>query len=119
MRSWAAISSLGVRALRPLVVATLFAALLFGTSGCVRRRLTVRTNPPGAQVFVDDQEIGTTPCSAAFVYYGTRKITLMKDGYRTETIYQKIPAPWYQIPPLDFVAEHIYPLEHRNDRMLA
>ena len=32
-------------------------------------------------MFVDDQEIGTTPCSAAFVYYGTRKITVMKDGY--------------------------------------
>ncbi|HZN34398.1 MAG TPA: PEGA domain-containing protein, partial [Pirellulaceae bacterium] len=54
------------------------------TSGCVRRRLTVRTFPPGAQVYVDDQEIGTTPCSASFVYYGTRKITVMKDGYRTE-----------------------------------
>src|SRR5207247_4817924 len=74
---------------RPVVATLLFAALCLSTTGCVRRRLTVRTNPPGAQVFVDDQEIGTTPCSAAFVYYGTRKITLMKDGYRTETIFQK------------------------------
>jgi hypothetical protein len=78
----------------------------------------VRTTPPGAQVFIDDQEIGTTPCSAAFVYYGTRKITLMKDGYRTETIFQKIPAPWYQIPPLDFLVENISPLEHRDERIV-
>lgn len=118
MLGWAAISSTGARTRRPLAVALLFCALLFGASGCVRRRLTVRTTPPGAQVFVDDQEIGTTPCSAAFVYYGTRKITLMKDGYRTETVYQKIPPPWYEIPPLDFLVENVYPLEHRDERIV-
>jgi len=100
------------------MVALLVAALALSTTGCVRRRMTVRTTPPGAQVFVDDQEIGTTPCSAAFVYYGTRKITIMKDGYRTETIYQKIPPPWYEIPPLDFLVENVYPLEQRDERMV-
>src|SRR5215207_6884615 len=87
-------------------------------TGCVRRRLTVRTNPPGAQVFVDDQEIGTTPCSAAFVYYGTRKITLMKDGYKTETIFQKIPPPWYEYPPLDFFVENAVAREIRDERVV-
>jgi hypothetical protein len=86
--------------------------------GCVRRRLTVRTHPPGAQVFVDDQEIGTTPCSSSFVYYGTRKVTLMKDGYRTETLYQKINPPWYQIPPLDFVSENLLIRELRDERVV-
>src|SRR5438876_11243344 len=95
----------------PLVATLFVAALCLSGTGCVRRRLTVRTTPPGAQVFIDDQEIGTTPCSAAFVYYGTRKITLMKDGYRTETIFQKIRPPWYEISPLDFVAEYVYPVE--------
>lgn len=87
-------------------------------TGCVRRRLTVRTNPPGAQVFVDDQEIGTTPCSSAFVYYGTRKITVMKDGYRTETIFQKIPPPWYEVPPLDIFVENLVPREIRDERVV-
>src|SRR5262245_45195499 len=98
-----------------LMIVCCAVSLMFIGSGCVRRRLSVRTNPPGAQVFVDDQEIGTTPCSAPFIYYGTRKITLMKDGYRTETIFQKIPPPWYEIPPLDFLVENIYPLEHRDE----
>jgi hypothetical protein len=102
----------------PLFAAAALVALLVTCSGCVRRRLTVRTNPPGAQVFIDDQEIGTTPCSAAFVYYGTRKITLMKDGYRTETIFQKIPPPWYEITPLDFLVENVYPLEQRDERIV-
>jgi hypothetical protein len=84
----------------------------------VRRRLTVRTSPPGAQVFVDDQEVGTTPCSASFVYYGTRKITLIKDGYRTETLYQKLSAPGYEIPPLDFVNENLNPHEIRDERLV-
>jgi hypothetical protein len=87
-------------------------------SGCVRRRLTVRTNPPGAVVFVDDQEIGTTPCSASYVYYGTRKITVMKDGYRTETSYQRFSPPWYQIPPLDFVTENLVPREIRDEKTI-
>jgi hypothetical protein len=94
------------------------AALSVLSTGCVRRRLTVRTFPPGAQVFVDDQEIGTTPCSASFVYYGTRKITIMKDGYRTETLFQTLNPPWYQIPPLDFVTENLVPREIRDERVV-
>jgi hypothetical protein len=86
--------------------------------GCVRRRVTVRTNPPGAQVFIDDQEIGTTPCSASFVYYGTRKLTVMKEGYRTETVFQKLNPPWYEIPPLDFVSENLVPRETRDERII-
>lgn len=84
--------------------------------GCVRRRLTVRTNPPGAVVFVDDQEIGATPCSASYVYYGTRKITVMKDGYRTETLFQKFFPPWYEYPGLDFISENLVPHEIRDER---
>lgn len=101
---------------RLLLLGALAAVLC--SMGCVRRRLTVRTFPPGAQVFVDDQEIGTTPCSASFVYYGTRKVTLIKDGYKTETLYQKINAPWYQIPPLDFVSETLLVREVRDERMI-
>ena len=102
---------------RSLLLILCLAACLF-SSGCVRRRLTVRTFPAGAQVFVDDQEIGVTPCSASFVYYGTRKITVMKDGYRTETLFQKLNPPWYQIPPLDFVTENVVAREIRDERIV-
>jgi hypothetical protein len=109
-------SSLPARAAHCLLLALIVATCL--STGCVRRRLTVRTQPAGAQVFVDDQEIGTTPCSSSFVYYGTRKITLIKDGYRTETLYQKINPPWYQIPPLDFVSENLLVRELRDERVV-
>jgi hypothetical protein len=87
-------------------------------SGCVRRRMTIRTNPANAVVYVDDYEIGTTPVSVNFVHYGTRKIRIVKDGYETLTVEQPIPAPWYQIPPIDFVAETMVPKEIRDHRTL-
>ena len=96
----------------------LLAAIVVSTClpGCVRRRLTVRSNPPGALVYVDDQEIGTTPVSTEFIYYGSRKIQLVKDGYETVTVLQKFSAPWYQYPPLDFVSENLVPRELRDER---
>jgi len=87
-------------------------------SGCVRRRLTVRSSPPGATVYIDDQEVGTTPVSTPFVYYGTRKLQLVKDGYETQTIKHKVSAPWYQLPPLDFVSENLVPREIRDERIV-
>ena len=88
------------------------------SAGCVHRRFTVRSNPPGARVFVDGYEIGTTPVSHDFVYYGTRKIRLVKDGYETLTILQPIPTPWYDLPGIDFISENLIPNEIRDHRVL-
>jgi len=86
--------------------------------GCVRRRMTIRSNPIGASVFVDDQEVGTTPVSVDFTYYGTRKIQLIKDGYETLTVKQNFFAPWYQFPVIDFFSENVSPWEHRDEHQL-
>jgi hypothetical protein len=98
----------------------LLAVLLVCVStGCVQRRLTIRSNPPGALVLVDNYEIGTTPCSTDFIYYGTRKIQLVKDGFETLTLLQPIPTPWYEYPGLDFVSENLVPGEIRDERVLS
>lgn len=81
--------------------------------------MTIRSNPPGALVYVDDYEIGLTPVSVNFTYYGTRRIRLVKDGFETLTVMENIPAPWYQIPPLDFVSENLVPGEIRDRRTLT
>ena len=88
-------------------------------TGCVTRRLTMRSEPPGALVYVGDEEIGITPVSHGFTYYGTRKIRMVKDGYETLIVNQPIPAPWYQIPPLDFVSENVVPGEIRDERVIT
>jgi hypothetical protein len=87
-------------------------------SGCVQRRLTVRSNPPGALVYIDDYEVGTTPVSTDFVYYGTREVRLVKSGHETLTVLQPIPAPWYQWPGLDFISENLIPGEIRDERVV-
>ena len=94
-------------------------AAVFLQSGCVRRRLMVRSNPPGAMVYVDNQPIGKTPCATDFVYYGTREIRLVKAGFETLTVNQEIPAPWYQIPPLDFVSENVIPRKIQDYRTVS
>lgn len=86
--------------------------------GCVRRRMTVRTSPPGATVSIDNQLIGTSPAASSFVYYGTREIRIEKDGYRTETIRRKIKPPWYQWPVAEFVSETLWPGEIRDERII-
>ncbi len=103
---------------RAAIAAALF-ALLLTAPGCVERRFTIRSNPPGAQVYVDDYPIGTTPCSVSYTYYGTRKIRLVKDGFETVTILQPIPAPWYQYFPIDFVTENLVPGHIRDERVVV
>ena len=50
--------------------------------GCMHRRMTIRSNPPGARVLLEGEEKGFTPYSMDFTYYGTREITLVKPGMK-------------------------------------
>ena len=102
-----------------LVLLALVVALTPALAGCVQRRLSIRSNPPGALVYVDDYEIGRTPCSTQFTYYGKRKFRLVLDGYETLTTEQRIWFPWYQVVGVDFVAENLVPWEIRDERDLV
>ncbi|MFQ5731441.1 MAG: PEGA domain-containing protein [Planctomycetaceae bacterium] len=99
---------------RRLVAALVVACFCWSSSGCMHRRMTIATNPPGARVLVDGQDVGLTPVSADFTYYGTRQITLIKDGYETRTVMQRVRTPWYQIPPFDFVSDNFLPFKVTN-----
>jgi hypothetical protein len=107
-------SSYGLAGRPSCVCAVAVLALCVCFGGCVQRRLMIRSNPPGAVVYVDDYEIGTTPIATDFIYYGVRKIRLVKDGYETLTVMQPIPPPWYEITPLDFVSENLRPGKIRD-----
>jgi hypothetical protein len=96
----------------------LLGAALVAQGGCVQRRLTIRSNPPGALVYIDDYPIGTTPVSTNFVYYGKRKVRLVLSGYETLTVIQPIPTPWYEYPGLDFFSENLVPGEIRDERVV-
>lgn len=82
---------------------------LSGLTGCVSRRMTIRTNPSGALVEVDGKRLGTSPVSTDFTYYGTHEFTISAPGYETLTVQQKVRTPLYQYFPIDFFTNHFMP----------
>ena len=88
---------------------TLLCLAVLPQAGCVSRRLMVQSNPPGAMVLIEGKEIGLTPTGVDFTYYGTRELTLIKDGYETKTQLVPIRAPWYQWPVIEFFSDNVLP----------
>jgi len=76
-----------------------------GAGGCVERELTVDTDPPGALVYLNDQEVGRTPFKKEFVWYGTYDVTIRKDGYEPLRTKAPVIAPWWQFFPIDLIPE--------------
>jgi hypothetical protein len=98
------------------VPALLGLAAAAALTGCVERRYTIRTDPPGALVFVNGQEIGPSPASVHYTYYAPHEIVLVADGYQTQRIIQKLPAPWYDNLLTDFFSENLVPFTIHDDR---
>jgi hypothetical protein len=94
------------------------ASVALATTGCVERRYTIRTDPPGALVYVNGQEMGPTApaVSASFTHYGPREIVMIADGYQTAHVIQPIDAPWYDNVLTDFFTENLLPWTIRDER---
>jgi hypothetical protein len=92
---------------------------LAGLSGCVERRYTIRTDPPGALAIVNGEEIGVTPVSRAYTYYGVRRVRLVREGYETLEIEQPFEAPLYDNLLTEFFTENLIPYTFRDERTLT
>jgi hypothetical protein len=79
------------------------------TTGCVRRTLTITTEPPQALVYLNDEEIGRSDVSTDFTWYGDYDVVIRKEGYKTLTTHHEVEAPWYQYVPIDFFVEVLWP----------
>ena len=77
--------------------------------GCVRRTLTITTDPPSALVFLNDEEIGRSAVSTDFLWYGNYDVVIRKKGFKTVQTNWPVKPPWYQIVPVDFFAEVLWP----------
>ena len=77
--------------------------------GCVRRTVTITPTPPGARVFLHDQELGRSEVTTDFLWYGDYGVTLRKKGYETLKTHWEIRPPWYQYMPIDFLSEVLWP----------
>ena len=95
-------------------------------SGCVRRTLTITSDPPGALLWLNGREFGRTPLDVDFLYYGVYDVQLVKDGYEPLLTSGEADAPWWDGIPFDLFSEitpgdkrvHIawhYTMQPRND----
>jgi len=106
----------------------LFAICLAGAPGCVQRELVITSDPPGADVVVNQRHHGKTPYHLPFKHYGTYDIRLTHPGYTDGggnsvryyplQVAEPVVAPVYQKMGVDFVAEALVPATITDRREL-
>ena len=55
--------------------------------------MLIVSDPPGATAIVNGQNIGPTPASMPYTFYGKYDVTLVRDGFQTKT-YAAQKVPW-------------------------
>jgi len=89
--------------------ALLLAALALAATACqVRHELIVVSEPPGAEVRLDEKAVGRTPITIPYEHGGTRGLTLYRPGRATQFRRVDLHSPWYATFPLDFVSELMF-----------
>ena len=99
---------------RTVRLAGVFAVL--AAAGCVDRKFVIESNVPNAQVYIDNKSIGAAPAYSSFEYYGYYTIRIVHPGYETIVKRVHVVAPWYAYPPIDFLAEVLWPFHIRDTR---
>lgn len=90
-----------------ITVITVLAVL--SICGCVERKLMINTEPEGALVFLNDEEIGITPVTIEFSWYGDYKVRIEKQGFETLNTHRKLVGPLHDRFPFDFMADFLWP----------
>ena len=93
--------------LSALSVVILIVGILLG--GCVERQLTIRTEPADALVELNDEQIGISPVTVSFEWYGDYDVRISKEGFETLKTHRKLERPWYDVFPFDFFAQILNP----------
>ena len=91
------------------VLITVFIIAVSLLSGCVERELKINTKPEGALVVLNDEEIGTSPVTVPFNWYGDYRLRISKSGFETLNTHRNLKGPWYDKFPFDFFAQILYP----------
>ncbi len=98
--------------------AAAFFAALVSTAGCIERTVSINTEPQGATVFLNDEEVGQTPIRVPFTWYGDYDIIIRKQGFKTVQTNHRIHTPWYQYPFIDIVSECFVPFTIHDDHVI-
>jgi hypothetical protein len=82
---------------------------LAGCYGQVQRTLTIDSEPQGARCWLNENEIGRTPVTVPFTWYGTYGVRLESPGYEALITTARVRAPYYEWIPLDLASESVVP----------
>jgi hypothetical protein len=97
----------GVTVMKKIELPALLAvglAIIIIVGGCVERQLTIDTKPQGALVILNDEEIGVSPVTVSFNWYGDYNVRISKEGYETLKTHRKLKRPSHDYFPFDFFA---------------
>jgi hypothetical protein len=92
-----------------VLVLVVFCLAGIALAGCVERTLTINTEPQGATIVLNDQEVGVSPVTVPFNWYGDYWVRAGREGYETLNTHRKLKAPLHDYFPLDFFAQVLYP----------
>jgi len=73
--------------------------------GCVQRKLTIVTEPAGALVVLNDEEIGVSPVSVGFEWYGDYTVRITKEGYQTLNTHKNLKRPLRDVVGFDLFSD--------------
>jgi hypothetical protein len=97
------IAAAGCRTIcRLLLAATVLSAAL---AGCISRTIEVRSDPPGARVYLDGEEMGRTPVSRPFLEYGSHRLLVAREEHEPVSEVISLTAPWWCWFPFDLFVE--------------
>lgn len=91
--------------LRPAMIVLSLASLCM--VGCLQRTISITSQPSGALVYLNDEEVGRTPVVVPFTYYGTYDVRLEHADAEPLWTSQKADAPLYDLPGPDLIAEAV------------
>ncbi|AQQ69723.1 PEGA domain protein [Limihaloglobus sulfuriphilus] len=91
--------------MRNCIILAGFAFVCVFAGGCIERELTVNTRPEGAKVVLNDEEIGISPVTVSFNWYGTYKVDITKKGYESINTSKKLKRPREDYFPFDLFAD--------------
>src|SRR5262245_37221759 len=85
-------------------------------AGCIERTVTIRTEPEDALVYLNDDEVGRSPVTVPFTWYGDYDVIIRKEGYDTLKTHHRLETPWYDLPGIDLFTETLLPFTIHDRR---
>jgi len=81
--------------------------------------MILRSDPPGATVVVNGDELGVAPAKLHFETYGTFEVVMSAPHYRRLHALVPVRPPWYERIPFDFFSETLWPRTIHDEHLVT